>query len=97
MKTWILTVKYGYQDLTSYTCYCKENPAKLILTKEYKSLLSDIWDNMWDDFSYCYTENPDEEEEEFEQYENFCDKLNFEAYETDSSEIDDILIDERTE
>lgn len=93
MKTWILTVKYGNQDLVRYTCYCEKNPAKLILTKDYESLLSDIWDYMWDGFSYYYTS--EEEEEEFEQYENFCNNINFEALEQ-ASEIGDILIDERT-
>lgn len=106
MKIWILTVKYGFQGLDSFVCFCDEDPTELLLSKDYADTLFSLEDELYCEYGYLYKEDLTDEDtedwssEDFDEYEDaqyqdFCERLNFEAYETDTPEGYSILIDER--
>ena len=106
MKIWILTVKYGFQDLDSFVCFCDEDPTELLLSNDYADTLFSLEDELYCEYGYLYKEDLTDEDtedwssEDFDEYEDaqyqdFCEHLSFEAYETDTPEGYSILIDER--
>ena len=54
MKIWILTVKYGFQDLDSFVCFCDEDPTKLLLSKDYADTLFSLEDELYCGYGYLY-------------------------------------------
>ena len=98
MKIWTLEVRL-VRTLSYYTCYCNENPAKLLLSDDYVDTLSELQDNLYNDFGYMFEEElTDEDFDDWEdsQFSDFCDNLHFEAREVEVDEGNEILIDERT-
>ena len=103
MKIWTLEVRL-VRTLGYYTCYCNENPAKLLLSDEYVDTLYELQDDLYNEFGYMFKEEltdteewDDEDFDEWEdsQFSNFCDSLHFEAREVEADEGNEILIDER--
>lgn len=111
MKIWTLTVNY-VQALDTYTCYCNEDPSKLINSEEYKDVYQDVCNELFDSFSHLidwreYSDDHDEDEMSEDEilelddevwqmaYNDFCNNLTFDAYEVDSPEDFEVLIDER--
>ena len=103
MKIWTLEVRL-VRTLGYYTCYCNENPAKLLLSDEYVDTLYELQDDLYNAFDYMFkeelTDTEDWNDEDFDEWEdsqfsNFCDSLYFEAREVETDEGNEILIDER--
>lgn len=103
MKIWTLEVSL-VKTLGYYTCYCNENPAKLLLSDEYADTLYELQDDLYNAFGYMFkeelTDTEDWNDEDFDEWEdsqfsNFCDSLHFEAREVETDEGNEILIDER--
>ena len=103
MKIWTLEVSL-VKTLGYYTCYCNENPAKLLLSDEYVDTLYELQDDLYNAFGYMFkeelTDTEDWNDEDFDEWEdsqfsNFCDSLHFEAREVETDEGNEILIDER--
>lgn len=107
MKIWTLIAKYGYRTLDKYACFCDEDPSELLTKDEnYSDTLWDLENRLYDNFGYLFVNDlTDEdtegwEEDDFdnhdeEMFNDFNENLNYEAYEVDCQETDDILIDER--
>ena len=98
MKIWTLEVGL-VRTLGYYTCYCDENPVKLLLSDDYVDTLSELQDNLYNEFGYMFEEElTDEDFDDWEdsQFSDFCDNLHFEAREVEADEGNEILIDERT-
>ena len=99
MKIWTLEVSL-VRTLGHYTCYCNEDPVKLLLSDDYVDTLSELQDNLYNEFGYMFEEElTDEDFDDWEdsQFSDFCDNLHFEAREVEADEGDEILIDERIE
>ena len=97
MKIWTLEVSL-VRILGHYTCYCDENPVKLLLSDDYVDTLSELQDNLYNEFGYMFEEElTDEDFDDWEdsQFSDFCDNLHFEAREVEADEGNEILIDER--
>ena len=103
MKIWTLEVIL-VRILGHYTYYYHENPVKLLLSDDYVDTLSELQDNLYNEFGYMFEEeltdtedwnNEDFDEWEDSQFSNFCDSLYFEAREVETDEGNEILIDER--
>ena len=97
MKIWTLEVKL-VRTLGYYTCYCNENPAKLLLSDKYADTLYELQDDLYNAFGYMFEEElTDEDFDDWEdsQFSDFCDNLHFEAREVEADEGNEILIDER--
>ena len=102
MKIWTLEIRL-VRTLGYYTCYCDENPVKLLLSDDYVDTLSELQDNLYNEFGYMFKEESDIEDwddEDFDEWEDsqfsdFCDNLHFEAREVEADEGNEILIDER--
>ena len=97
MKIWTLEVSL-VRTLGYYTCYCDENPVKLLLSDDYVDTLSELQDNLYNEFGYMFEEElTDEDFDDWEdsQFSDFCDNLHFEAREVEADEGNEILIDER--
>ena len=97
MKIWTLEVRL-VRTLGYYTCYCDENPVKLLLSDDYVDTLSELQDNLYNEFGYMFEEElTDEDFDDWEdsQFSDFCDNLHFEAREVEADEGNEILIDER--
>ena len=98
MKIWTLEIRL-VRTLGYYTCYCDEDPVKLLLSNDYVDTLSELQDNLYNDFGYMFEEElTDEDFDDWEdsQFSDFCDNLHFEAREVEVDEGNEILIDERT-
>ena len=98
MKIWTLEVSL-VRTLGHYTCYCDEDPVKLLLSDDYVDTLSELQDNLYNEFGYMFEEElTDEDFDDWEdsQFSDFCDNLHFEAREVEADEGNEILIDERT-
>ena len=98
MKIWTLEVIL-VRTLGYYTCYCDEDPVKLLLSDDYVDTLSELQDNLYNEFGYMFEEElTDEDFDDWEdsQFSDFCDNLHFEAREVEADEGNEILIDERT-
>ena len=98
MKIWTLEVSL-VRTLGYYTCYCNEDPVKLLLSDDYVDTLSELQDNLYNEFGYMFEEElTDEDFDDWEdsQFSDFCDNLHFEAREVEADEGNEILIDERT-
>ena len=98
IKIWTLEVSL-VRTLGYYTCYCNEDPVKLLLSDDYVDTLSELQDNLYNEFGYMFEEElTDEDFDEWEdsQFSDFCDNLHFEAREVEADEGNEILIDERT-
>ena len=98
MKIWTLEVSL-VRTLGYYTCYCDEDPVKLLLSDDYVDTLSELQDNLYNEFGYMFEEElTDEDFDDWEdsQFSDFCDNLHFEAREVEADEGNEILIDERT-
>ena len=98
MKIWTLEVRL-VRTLGYYTCYCNEDPVKLLLSDDYVDTLSELQDNLYNEFGYMFEEElTDEDFDDWEdsQFSDFCDNLHFEAREIEADEGNEILIDERT-
>ena len=97
MKIWTLEVSL-VRTLGHYTCYCDEDPVKLLLSDDYVDTLSELQDNLYNEFGYMFEEElTDEDFDDWEdsQFSDFCDNLHFEAREVEADEGNEILIDER--
>ena len=97
MKIWTLEVSL-VRILGHYTCYCDEDPVKLLLSDDYVDTLSELQDNLYNEFGYMFEEElTDEDFDDWEdsQFSDFCDNLHFEAREIEADEGNEILIDER--
>ena len=97
MKIWTLEVSL-VRTLGYYTCYCDEDPVKLLLSDDYVDTLSELQDNLYNEFGYMFEEElTDEDFDDWEdsQFSDFCDNLHFEAREIEADEGNEILIDER--
>ena len=97
MKIWPLAVSL-VRTLGYYTCYCDEDPVKLLLSDDYVDTLSELQDNLYNEFGYMFEEElTDEDFDDWEdsQFSDFCDNLHFEAREVEADEGNEILIDER--
>ena len=97
MKIWTLEVSL-VRTLGYYTCYCDEDPVKLLLSDDYVDTLSELQDNLYNEFGYMFEEElTDEDFDDWEdsQFSDFCDNLHFEAREVEADEGNEILIDER--
>ena len=97
MKIWTLEVSL-VRTLGYYTCYCNEDPVKLLLSDDYVDTLSELQDNLYNEFGYMFEEElTDEDFDDWEdsQFSDFCDNLHFEAREVEADEGNEILIDER--
>ena len=97
MKIWTLEVSL-VRTLGYYTCYCDEDPVKLLLSDDYVDTLSELQDNLYNEFGYMFEEDlTDEDFDDWEdsQFSDFCDNLHFEAREVEADEGNEILIDER--
>ena len=97
MKIWTLEVSL-VRTLGYYTCYCDEDPVKLLLSDDYVDTLSELQDNLYNEFGYMFEEElTDEDFDDWEdsQFSDFCDNLHFEAREVETDEGNEILIDER--
>lgn len=103
MKIWTLEVRL-VRTLGYYTCYCDEDPVKLLLSDDYVDALFELQDNLYNDFGYMFkeelTDTEDWNDEDFDEWEdsqfsNFCDSLHFEAREVEADEGNEILIDDR--
>ena len=97
MKIWTLEVSL-VRILGHYTCYCDEDPVKLLLSDDYVDTLSELQDNLYNEFGYMFEEElTDEDFDDWEdsQFSDFCDNLHFEAREVEADEGNEILIDER--
>lgn len=97
MKIWTLEVRL-VRTLGYYTCYCDEDPVKLLLSDDYVDTLSELQDNLYNEFGYMFEEElTDEDFDDWEdsQFSDFCDNLHFEAREVEADEGNEILIDER--
>ena len=97
MKIWTLEVSL-VRTLGHYTCYCDEDPVKLLLSDDYVDTLSELQDNLYNEFGYMFEEElTDEDFDDWEdsQFSDFCDNLHFEAREGEADEGNEILIDER--
>lgn len=97
MKIWTLEVRL-VRTLGYYTCYCDEDPVKLLLSDDYVDTLSELQDNLYNEFGYMFEEElTDEDFDDWEdsQFSDFCDNLHFEAREAEADEGNEILIDER--
>ena len=97
MKIWALEVSL-VRTLGYYTCYCDEDPVKLLLSDDYVDTLSELQDNLYNKFGYMFEEElTDEDFDDWEdsQFSDFCDNLHFEAREVEADEGNEILIDER--
>ena len=103
MKIWTLEVRL-VRTLGYYTCYCDEDPVKLLLSDDYVDTLFELQDNLYNDFGYMFkeglTDTEDWNDEDFDEWEdsqfsNFCDSLHFEAREVEADEGNEILIDDR--
>lgn len=97
MKIWTLEVSL-VRTLGHYTCYCDEDPVKLLLSDDYVDTLSELQDNLYNEFGYMFEEElTDEDFDDWEdsQFSDFCDNLHFEAREVETDEGNEILIDER--
>ena len=97
MKIWTLEIRL-VRTLGYYTCYCDENPVKLLLSDDYVDTLSELQDNLYNEFGYMFEEElTDEDFDDWEdsQFSDFCDNLHFEAREVEADEGNEILIDER--
>ena len=97
MKIWTLEVSL-VRTLGYYTCYCNEDPVKLLLSDDYVDTLSELQDNLYNEFGYMFEEElTDEDFDDWEdsQFSDFCDNLHFEAREIEADEGNEILIDER--
>ena len=97
MKIWTLEVSL-VRPLGYYTCYCDEDPVKLLLSDDYVDTLSELQDNLYNEFGYMFEEElTDEDFDDWEdsQFSDFCDTLHFEAREVEVNEGNEILIDER--
>lgn len=97
MKIWTLEVRL-VRTLGYYTCYCDEDPVKLLLSDDYVDTLSELQDNLYNEFGYMFEEElTDEDFDDWEdsQFSDFCDNLHFEAREVETDEGNEILIDER--
>ena len=98
MKIWTLEIRL-VRTLGYYTCYCDEDPVKLLLSDDYVDTLSELQDNLYNEFGYMFEEElTDENFDDWEdsQFSDFCDNLHFEAREVEADEGNEILIDERT-
>ena len=98
MKIWTLEIRL-VRTLGYYTCYCDEDPVKLLLSDDYVDTLSELQDNLYNEFGYMFEEElTDEDFDDWEdsQFSDFCDNLHFEAREVEADEGNEILIDERT-
>ena len=98
MKIWTLEVSL-VRTLGHYTCYCDEDPVKLLLSDDYVDTLSELQDNLYNEFGYMFEEElTDEDFDDWEdsQFSDFCDNLHFEAREVEVDEGNEILIGERT-
>ena len=98
MKIWTLEVSL-VRTLGHYTCYCDEDPVKLLLSDDYVDTLSELQDNLYNEFGYMFEEElTDEDFDDWEdsQFSDFCDNLHFEAREVEADEGNEILIGERT-
>ena len=96
MKIWTLEVSL-VRTLGYYTCYCDEDPVKLLLSDDYVNTLSELQDNLYNEFGYMFEEElTDEDFDDWEdsQFSDFCDNLHFEAREVEADEGNEILIDE---
>lgn len=103
MKIWTLEVSL-VRTLGYYTCYCDEDPVKLLLSDEYVDTLYELQDNLYNEFGYMFNEEladtEDWDQDDFDEWEDsqfsdFCDSLHFEAREVETDEGNEILIDER--
>ena len=103
MKIWTLEVSL-VRTLGYYTCYCNEDPVKLLLSDEYVDTLYELQDNLYNEFGYMVNEEladtEDWDQDDFDEWEDsqfsdFCDSLHFEAREVKTDENNEILIDER--
>ena len=103
MKIWTLEVSL-VRTLGYYTCYCNEDPVKLLLSDDYVDTLSELQDDLYNAFGYMFkeelTDTEDWNDEDFDdledsQFSDFCDNLHFEAREVKADEGNEILIDER--
>lgn len=105
MKIWTLEVSL-VRTLGYYTCYCDEDPVKLLLSDGYVDTLYELQDNLYNEFGYMFKEEltdadtEDWDDEDFDEWEdsqfsNFCDSLHFEARKVETDEGNEILIDER--
>lgn len=103
MKIWTLEVSL-VRTLGYYTCYCDEDPVKLLLSDEYVDTLYELQDNLYNEFGYMINEEladtEDWDQDDFDEWEDsqfsdFCDSLHFEAREVETDEGNEILIDKR--
>ena len=98
MKIWTLEVSL-VRTLGYYTCYCDEDPVKLLLSDEYSDTLSELQDDLYNDFGNMFkeedTEDWNQDEWEDSQFSDFCENLHFKAREVETDEGNEILIDER--